>query len=573
MKLFHQFSNLSNAIKTFPIAFICLAVLTILSIWETADWFIWFEYIGELIGATVLTLLLSLYGPLLSLHHEDWWSRKFRLINYGLQALSLVIWWIYFFILKRITISEAPTATVMLYLWIFPVVSIGIILLISYLLKRAEEDIWIAWANIIKSVAFWTLAWLIVRWGLSSALASIEALFDVDFSWHWYEYFWAFSMILLTGSFILNYYLISTEASSIILPSRIRKIFWSYIILPLAMIYLAIFLAYGVKILLTWEWPRGVIVLLGCWYFTLWLVCYYLTYAEKTTFFEIVHKILFASFLFIVAMMGCAIIKRINQYWVTINRYLVCALIVSIALFSILALCYRRKRLLSLVAVFFFAALVSMYWWPFRASSVTLQSQKSRLISLLEKEGISIPLWDNSLANLTGDSARLIAWALDEILDDYEVDVWSWSLIASENLTGNNKWYSLRLDVHSLLWLQSYYPLIQSENQYFSFRTSKGEKGIDIKWYSKIYDLSLYNWKEEDENIKILPNHIWWELNLNPYLDDIYAVSKSNDKNEFDEFYIIEENWKKYVINSINWEKKSDWTITINWVYWYLLVK
>ena len=58
-------------------------------------------------------------------------------------------------------------------------------------------------------------------------------------------------MILLTGSFVLNYYLISTEASAIILPSRIRKIFGSYIILPLAMIYLAIFLAYAVKILIT----------------------------------------------------------------------------------------------------------------------------------------------------------------------------------------------------------------------------------------------------------------------------------------------------------------------------------
>jgi hypothetical protein len=202
-----------------------------------------------------------------------------------------------------------------------------------------------------------------------------------------------------------------------------------------------------------------------------------------------------------------------------------------------------------------------------------LQSQKARLLSLVEKEGISVPLWDKSLANLTGDSARLIAWALDVILDDYETNVWSWNLIASENLTGSMKGYSLRTEVHSLLGLQPYYPLIQSENQYFSFRTSKGEKGIDIKWYSKIYDLSLYNLKEEDENIKILPEHIWWELNLNPYLDDIYAASKSNDKNEFDEFYIIEENWKKYVLNSINWEKKSDWTITINWVYWYLLVK
>ena len=573
MKSLKFFNNLTNAIKTFPIAFVCLVVLTTLSIWETADFFDSFDYLGELAWSTVLVLLLSLYGPLLSLHHQDWWDRECRMINCWLQILSVIIWWAYFYLLTHLSISNAATATVIRYLWIFPVASLGIILLISFLLRRAEEDIWIAWANIIKSVAFWTLAGLIVRGWLSWALASIEALFDVDFSYHRYEYFGAFSMILLTGSFILNYYLISTEASAIILPSRIRKIFWSYIILPLAMIYLAIFIAYGVKILITWDWPKWVIVRLGCWYFSLWMVCYYLTYAEKTTFYEIFHRVLFASFLFIVWMMWCAILKRINQYWVTINRYLVCMFIIAIAVFSVLALWYQRKRLLSLVSVFFITALISVYWWPINASSITLFSQKSRLLSFAEEHNIEIPLKENSLTWYTADDARLVAGMIDEIIDNYEIETWSWKLISTETLTGNMKRYSVRSHVHEMLGLDSYYPIL--DNEYFSYRTPKDERWIDVKWFSKIYEISLYNSKENVENIFELPEYIWWELDITSYVSDIYEKSKWDNRNnsEDKECYIIEQDWKKYVLTSMNWNKKSDWTITINWVYWYLLIK
>ena len=573
MKSLMFFNNLTKTIKTFPVSFLCLVVLTLLVIWDNAWWLDNFYYVEECWIATVLTFLLSLFWPLLSLHHSNWKSKKFCWINYALQFLALLIWGLYFFLLLRFDFDDAATATQMLFLWVFPLAFLGVILQISILLKVAEEDIWIAWSNIIKSVAFWVLAWLIVRWWLSWALASIEALFDVDFSYHWYVYFWAFSMILLTGLFVLNYYLISTEAAAIILPSRIRKIFGSYIILPLAMIYLAIFLAYAVKILITWEWPRWVIVRLGFWYFSLWMVCYYLTYAERTNFYEIFHRILFASFLFLVFMMWCAILKRINQYGLTINRYLVCAFIISIAVFSILSLWFQRKRLLSFIAVFFTATLISMYWWPFRASSLALYSQESRLESLAEKNNIDIPLTNNSLVNLTGEDARLVAGAIDEILEQYEIEAWSWNIIILENYTGDARRYSLRSEVHSILGLESSYPL--SEDQYFSYRAPIGEEWIDVQGFSRIHNISLYKWENGKENVMILPENIWWVLDVTPYLNDIYEKSQTDywKNEEWRTCYIIEEEWKKYVITSINWEKKSDWTIVVKWVYWYLLVK
>ena len=272
-------------------------------------------------------------------------------------------------------------------------------------------------------------------------------------------------------------------------------------------------------------------------------------------------------------MMWCAILKRINQYGLTINRYLVCAIIISIAIFSILALGFQRKRLLSFIAVFFTATLISMYWWPFRASSLTLYSQESRLESLAEKNDIDMPLTNNSLVNLTGEDARLVAGAIDEILEQYEINTWSWNIIALENYTGAVWRYSLRSEVHSILGLESSYPLL--ENQYFSYRTSRDEQWIDVQGFSRIYNISIYKWENGKENVMVLPENIWWELDVTPYLNDIYEKSQTDYSKDVEErkYYIIEEEWRKYILTSINWEKKSDWTITINWVYWYLLVK
>jgi hypothetical protein len=51
-----------------------------------------------------------------------------------------------------------------------------------------------------------------------------------------------------------------------------------------------------------------------------------------------------------------------------------------------LALVLKRRRLLSFVSVFFAAVLISFYAYPFNATSLSLSSQKARLLSLLDKE-------------------------------------------------------------------------------------------------------------------------------------------------------------------------------------------
>jgi len=93
---------------------------------------------------------------------------------------------------------------------------------------------------------------------------------------------------LLGGSFVFNHYLFAIKQMPVeeeqdidIQASRTGKIFGVYIFLPLAFVYLAIFLAYGIKILVSGVWPKGIIVMLGIGFFVRGVLTIYATFPQK----------------------------------------------------------------------------------------------------------------------------------------------------------------------------------------------------------------------------------------------------------------------------------------------------
>ena len=554
-----------NTLQAFPLAHLVLLVLTVLIIWETAWWWS-HRSIHQLDIALALMFFLSLYWPLLSLHHTKWKSQAMRISNYCLQGLAFVLWALYFYFLQGVVLSNMLYWTALLYFWVFPLAIAWIFLLIWWLSRKSSDGIRLSWINIIKAVCFWILAWLIVYWGLSWALASIEALFDINLSYHWYRYFWAFSMVFLSGSFILNYYLIEKESVALIWKSRVRTIFWSYIILPLALIYLAIFLAYWIKILITWNWPKWIIVWLWYWYFSLWILSYLLTYPEKTKLYEILHKILFISFLFIVVLMICAISQRIAQYGITINRYFICALIAAIWIFSLLALCFKNHRLLSFVSIFFLFTAISLYW-PFSAKNLSLGLQYKRLSSLLAVENIHLPLKENSLVWLTWDNARIIVWLIDEIIETNEKKDWDWNILALNLNDWISKW-SLRSKAHELLGLDGDYDYaVNYSSTYFHVWSWDDSASLDINWYSKLSTFRIYNF----------PNNSFEydgaKYDLTPYYNNVYEMSLMDDADQIPIIFEVIDWNKKFIITSVSWERTFDNKISFTYLWWYLLEK
>ena len=288
-----------------------------------------------------------------------------------------------------------------LFIGILALAFLGIFAIAPIVLSQ-QEKVRLEWSNILISVLLGILAGLVVWGGLSGILASLEALFDVSISSDWYQYFGAFSLLFLTGSFALNNYLIHSKVDQNIdkIPTdATRKIFGVYIFFPLAVIYCLIFLAYGIKILITGVWPKGIIIRLGIGYFILGMVSFYLTFPEKKKIFTWLHQFLFVSFLLILLLMIGAIIQRVQQYGLTINRYLVIALLNLIGVVSLFSLIFPQQRLGVLVRSSFGVVLLSCYG-PISAKNLTLSLQKQRLQQLFAQEQITLPLTENALLDL-----------------------------------------------------------------------------------------------------------------------------------------------------------------------------
>lgn len=390
---------------------------------------------------------------------------------------------------------------------------IGILVLVFFgmfaiapIVLSQQQKVWLEWSNILVSVLLGILAGLVVWGGLSGILASLEALFDVAISRDWYQYFGAFALIFLTGSFALNNYLIHSKVHQHIdqIPhDATRRIFGVYIFFPLAVIYFLIFLAYGIKILMTGVWPKGIIIRLGIGYFILGMLSFYLTFPEKKKIFTFLHQFLFMSFLLILLLMIGAIIQRVQQYGLTINRYLVIVLLTLIGSVSLFSLIFPQQRLGVLVRSALGVVLLSCYG-PISAKNLTLSLQKQRLEQLFAQEQIALPLTENSLENIGEKGLESLIYPqsyqeglLEYLVYTYPAKDWQNFLLSSDFSFSSIDlvpWEQKR-EIFTYLGLPEeriWIPQKEFYPSYFDFYASSiGE--LEIQGYQSMYQLNFYS--------------------------------------------------------------------------------
>lgn len=580
MKLKKLFWNWTKAIQTFPVSHVLLVVLTII-------WILQIERIIDLdspdvVLSLILAFIISCYWPLFLIHSK---LKNRNLISRILQVWSIILWWLYYILLYNIDIDNLTYSEWLLYLRILPLTLLWIPLIIALLHKKQEQKIRFSWTSLFMSIVFGWIAWSIVRWWSSGALASIEALFDVNIDSELYGDIWMISMVLLAWSFVFNYYLTLTEeinqkSDFEIKPSRLRRIFWSFIFLPLALIYLAIFGAYGIKILITWIWPKWIIVRLWIWYFVLWIISSYLIYPEKTKIHKIINKILYVSFILISFMMIWAIAKRINQYWITINRCFVCYIITFIIIFSALSLIFTKKRLISFVSTLGILAFFAVYGRIINVSNISFNSQVSRLKTLLSKENISLPLTQWALKDANEESTKLIMWTLDWLMENYNKDKIINNII---NFEYKDTYRSSRYDIREFLGINTDYDYYYPTYKYRSYRQyGKENHSIDITWYSKtLYFEKSYS-KMNDFTLNIEIDDQEYKVDLTDFLEelkekaDIYAKSELTDEEKEllrNPALVLTESDYKVIIDSFWIEENREWESQIYNAEWYILIK
>lgn len=568
-KLSSIFWNWINAIKKFPVAHLIAFFVTIVFCRWVYHWDTFSIETERLFLPSIVAFALSLFWPLWFEKGTD--VKKEKKFNLPSQIFALIIWILYFLCIRNVDLNSLSVASSLTYFGPVILAYILLFLLIAIRYRKDEKLAVKTYTNIFWWIVVWWLVWLIVRGGISGAIRAFNELilsrFDFD---RLYWYVWCFSLILLATSFGLNYYLVRNWDNKEIKPTWINKVFWTYIFVPLTLLYLAIFVLYGLKILITGVWPKWVLVWLGFGYFALGIIAIFLTYLQEDKRFKLLHKIIFGSFLLIAILMICAIYMRVHQYWFTINRYLVCAGICAIVAISIFALIYKNKRFISFFAVLTGITLISIYWWPIWAKQVSLRSQLKWLRQLLQAENLQLPLKKDALLWLNTTWVDNIARSLQEISWDYDGDDWKSGIIDEEWMSFDSydltNWY---------LWYEHSYE--KNDNRFIWWIYEKWwyKPSMDISEYKKMYPMGWWYYNSvysSDNNVfDITIENEVVHLDLSPYGDMIYNFATENNDTEHP---IVFEIWERtYIFTYAEWFKHDDGKIVLIEVGGFVFLK
>ncbi len=230
--------------------------------------------------------------------------------------------------------------------------------------------------------------------GLAFALAAVDNLFALHISGKLYLDIW----ILSTGLFTTWFFLAGipkerVETASPVDYPRGLKVFAQFILLPIALVYLAILIAYLAKILFSWDWPQGWVSKLilgfsGTGLFTL-LLLHPLQDRMESVWVRRISRWFFVVLIPLIAMLFPAVARRISQYGITEGRYLALALGAWLTLVVFYFLTIRSKDI-RFIPLSLCAGTLIICSGPWGIFSVAERSQAARLEFLATKNHILV---------------------------------------------------------------------------------------------------------------------------------------------------------------------------------------
>lgn len=394
--------------------------------------------------------------------------------------------------------------------------------------KNNEMFTWTRRKGVIESVIIGWIAWLVIWWGISACIKSIEFLFNVEFSSeNIYGYIASVSLIFIAWSIALLNFI--NQENELPVYTRTYRIFWQYIFLPLTVIYWLILLSYGVKILITGVRPTWTIIYMVIWYVTFGLLTRLTTYpALPNSFISKSHFVLFVSFLLTSLLMIPAIGIRIEQYGLTIDRYFVCVIIIRIMLFSIGSCLFKNHRIVIITSLLIALWSFALYWWEWNAKNMSVNDQKSRLITMIQEYRTPLPLTSWSLENLSKEQQNDILRPLEYLIttvDTMQVE----RILSQKDLFAieTARWsYEKKWILCKALGLSSC-PLSAYEDSNkidFNFSTKGRPESMSISGYSMLYNFNCESWKNSVRVGNIL-------FDFTPYMSGIYLHAIKNQNN------------------------------------------
>lgn len=375
--------------KRFPLPLLSAIVASGISIyiidlgWEREKKY---EYLWKIVMCCWLGLTMFFSMCMISERRNHSTAQK-----YLAQFFGIIILVGYYFLLpefRRMTITDGTR---------YALFSTGLHLLVAFspFIARGEVNgFWqfnkTLFLRFLLSILYSGVLYL----GLSLALAAIDHLFGADIKWERYMQLWYF----LAGIFNTWFFLAGVpknldELETVTDYPKGLKIFTQFVLLPLVTIYLIILYAYGIKIIIQWELPKGWVSWLVNAFSVFGILSLLLIWPirndEENKWIKNFSRWFYRALFPLIILLGVAIGKRVLQYGITENRYFVLIVALWLTGIAIYFLFSERKNIKVIPVTLFIIAFLSSFG-PWSAFSISEKSQVRRLEKLLTQEKILV---------------------------------------------------------------------------------------------------------------------------------------------------------------------------------------
>lgn len=522
MKIIDRVKNtikgLRISIKRFPITIFLSTAITILLIYLSES-----NLQGDMREPLQRLALVLGLGILLSASIKLLVERFFKGNNRAALLLNLfgaIYLAIYYFLFTK-TLDNIFTARYMGSILFF----ILAFLYIPRLKRKDKYEYYIM--DIASEFALTFIYSFVLYFGISAILFTISTLFDVNIKGSIYYYMFLIVFFIFAISLFLSKLPEIEERYDRKHMTKSLNILLLYIVIPLISIYTAILYVYFAKILITMEWPKGLVSHLVLWYSTISVgVIFLITPILDENKFANLFKFWFPKIILpILFMMFISIYQRVNQYGITENRYYLIAL--GLWVLGVMLYFSIKKPLRNIVIpISLSLVILNSVFGPFSGFAISKYSQNKRLREILKSN------------NMLADGQIIVNKDLD-IEDKREISNII-SYFDSNHKLADLKYLPKGFDVVDMEELmgfayQPYYRYPYEKEDYFYFGFNMFEQVIDISGYD--YYMIMNSWNNEEKkagdlsirfnrinNILTISQgeEILLNEDINYYINDIY---------------------------------------------------
>lgn len=329
---------------------------------------------------------------------------------------------------------------------------------------------------------------VVLLFGIFAIFFTIDNLFDIDIKGKYYFYVFLVTFLVFAVSFFLSKQPKDGVSFDEKKYSQSMRILLTYIVIPLISIYTIILYVYFAKILITWEWPKGLVSHLVIWYTAVSIgVIFLISPLIEIDRISRYFKILFPKVVLpILLMMFLSIGQRIYQYGITENRYYILVLGIWI---SLIMLYFSIKKPLKniIIPISLSVIVLNSVLGPLSSYSISKYSQNRRLNDILNRNSMLLGGSIVSNPDVSDDDKREISniinyFDMSHSLDDIKILNDDFETIDMSDVFGFS--YQPRIYI------------IESDRIYFYYITDLTSQAIEIEAYQHF--LQQYSWQEED---------------------------------------------------------------------------